>query len=97
MAAPRTLRLHDADNVVVTIDSLSRGKVIDGGVTVAAAVPRGHKVAVQAIGIGEPIRKFGQIIGFARSDIQPGDWVHEHNVAIHDFERDYAFASEAKA
>jgi altronate hydrolase len=96
MAAPRTLRLHDADNVIITIESLSRGKVIDGGVTVAAAVPRGHKVAVQPIRNGEPIRKFGQIIGFASSDIQPGDWVHEHNVAIHDFERDYAFALEAK-
>ena len=96
MAAPRTLRLHEADNVVITIESLSRGKVIDGGVTVTAAVPRGHKVAVQAIRTGEPIRKFGQIIGFASSDIQPGDWVHEHNVAIHDFERDYAFSSEAK-
>lgn len=97
MTAPRTLRLHEADNVVIAIDSLSRGKVIDGGITVAAAIPRGHKVAVQAIRTGEPIRKFGQIIGFASSDIQPGDWVHEHNVAMHDFERDYAFASEAKS
>ncbi|GAC1043212.1 UxaA family hydrolase [Rhizobium sp. No.120] len=96
MAAPRTLRLHDADNVVIAIESLSRGKVIDGGITVAASVPRGHKVAVQPIASDEPIRKFGQIIGFAKSDIQPGDWVHEHNVAIHDFERDYAFSSEAK-
>ncbi len=45
---------------------------------------------------GEAIRKFGQVIGFAGTDIPAGEWVHEHNVVLHDFERDYAFATEAK-
>ena len=42
-------------------------------------VPRGHKMAASPIAKGEPIRKFGQIIGFAAKDIAPGEWVHEHN------------------
>ncbi len=50
---------------------------------------------VRAIGSGEPVVKFGQIIGFAKQDIPPGEWVHEHNCGVGEnhgaFERDYAF------
>jgi len=94
MTAPRTLRLHDADNVVVAIDALPAGTLLPSGLTVTERVPKGHKLSTTGIGRGQPVRKFGQIIGFAGRDILPGCWVHEHNVAIQDFERDYAFASE---
>ncbi|MFY8115997.1 MAG: UxaA family hydrolase, partial [Rhabdaerophilum sp.] len=40
---------------------------------------------------GEPVLKFGQIIGFATAPIPAGAWIHEHNVAMRDFARDYAF------
>ena len=30
-----------------------------------------------------------------RSHIAPGEWVHEHNTGLHDFERDYRFAEDA--
>ncbi len=53
-------------------------------------------MAVVAIETNEPVRKYGQIIGFASKAIAPGDWVHEHNVALHDFARDYRFAEGAK-
>jgi altronate hydrolase len=94
MIAPRTLRLHDADNVVVAIDSVPAGTVLPFGLTVVDRVPKGHKVATTGIGQGQPVRKFGQIIGFASQDIPPGSWVHVHNVAIQEVELDYAFAQE---
>ena len=53
-------------------------------------------MAATAIAPDEPVRKYGQIIGFAVKPIAPGDWVHEHNVAMHDFARDYRFAQDAK-
>jgi len=93
-AAPRTLRLSPADNVVVAVDAIGAG-VDAAGVAALSRVPRGHKMAAAPIAEGEPIRKFGQIIGFAKAPIAPGEWVHEHNVAVHDFQRDYAFAAEA--
>ncbi|MCD7107737.1 altronate dehydratase family protein [Rhizobium sp. DKSPLA3] len=96
MATPRILRLNDADNVVIAIDRVSTGDSLQNGVVARSAVGKGHKIALARIAEGEPIRKFGQIIGFAAVPIAPGDWVHEHNVAIHDFSRDYAFASEAR-
>jgi altronate hydrolase len=95
MSTPRTLRLSPDDNVVVAIDQVAVGAEV-AGVTARERVPRGHKLAIGAIGEGEPVTKYGQIIGFASKPIVPGDWVHEHNVVMHDFARDYRFAEGAK-
>ena len=92
---PRTLKLNAADNVAVAVDPIDAG-VSAAGVTALKRIPRGHKIALVPIAKDEPIRKFGQIIGFATLDIPPGEWVHEHNTGFHAFERDYAYAAEAK-
>ncbi len=92
---PRTIRLHAHDNVVVAVDQLLGGALVHG-IVAAERVPRGHKMASAAIAPGEPVRKFGQIIGFASKPIAPGEWVHEHNVEMHDFARDYRFAEDAR-
>jgi len=92
---PRTLVLNAQDNVAVALANLDAGMVTAQGVAIGKRVPKGHKFATRLIATGQPVTKFGQIIGFAKSDIQPGDWVHEHNCGIgaeHGaFERDYAF------
>src|SRR6187455_1620251 len=95
MPNPRVIRLHEQDNVVIAIDLVGQG---DGaaGLTAREKILKGHKMAIEAIREGEPVRKFGQIIGFAKAHIAPGEWVHEHNVGLHDFERDYRFAENAK-
>jgi altronate hydrolase len=95
MNAPRTIRLHSDDNIVVAIDLVNQGDSV-AGLTARERVLRGHKMAVEPIREGEPIRKFSQIIGFAKTHIAPGEWVHEHNVALHDFERDYRFCEDAR-
>jgi altronate hydrolase len=95
MTAPRTVRLSPDDNVILAIDAIAQGTDAAGHIA-RQRIPRGHKMAVVAIADGEPIRKFGQIIGFASQPIVPGDWVHEHNVTLHDFARDYRFAEAAK-
>jgi len=92
---PRSVRLNAADNVAVAVDPIEPGSVIHGA-TAKVRIPRGHKMALSALADGQPIMKFGQIIGFAQGAIQPGDWVHEHNVVMHAFERDYRFAEDAK-
>lgn len=92
---PRTLKLNAADNVVVAVDPVDAG-VTAAGVEALKRIPRGHKMAITPIAKDQPIRKFGQIIGFATNDIVPGEWVHEHNTGFHAFDRDYAFSAEAK-
>src|SRR5271168_3348735 len=53
-------------------------------------------MAVVPVEEGAPIRKFGQIIGFASRPIAPGEWVHEHNCAVREFARDYHFGEDAR-
>ena len=81
---PRTLKLNAADNVAVAVDPIDIG-VQAAGVEALKRIPRGHKLALTRIAQGEPIRKFGQIIGFATVDIPPGEWVHEHNTGFQSF------------
>jgi altronate hydrolase len=92
---PRTLQLSSQDNVAVAIDTVEVGRT-SNGIKANQRIPKGHKMAFEAIAKGEPIRKFGQIIGFAKHDIAPGDWVHEHNVEMAEFSRDYAFSQDAR-
>ncbi len=82
MAKPRTLRLNASDNVIIAVDEIPAGSTLDGAATARERIPKGHKMAVAAIGVDEPVRKFGQIIGFASRPSAVGEWVHEHNCAV---------------
>ena len=95
-STPRTLRLDPRDNIIVAVDPVQAGSAVQG-VTAAARIMRGHKMAVQPIGQGQPVLKFGQIIGFASEAIAPGSHVHTHNCSFAEFERDYAFAQDARS
>ncbi len=91
------IRLSDQDNVVVArVDILAQTTLRDLDLTVAARIPMGHKLCIDAIGAGEPIRKYGQIIGFATADIEAGAHVHSHNCEFAVFERDYAYSSDVR-
>ena len=94
------VHLRPADNIAVAAKSISAGTEIqiDGrDITVPGPVRMGHKFAVTAIKEGDPVLKYGQIIGFASRDIAVGEHVHVHNVKLGKFDRDYAFCSETPA
>jgi altronate hydrolase len=92
-----TIRLHPNDDVVIARQQLVSGTtLIDENVKISGLIPPGHKVATRAIGVGEPVKRYDQIIGFAKRPIRPGEHVHLHNLAMGDFARDYAFGVDAK-
>jgi altronate hydrolase len=94
-ASGPVIRLHSRDNVVVARTDIAIGEPISGENLVSRSqVPAGYKVATRPIAKGEPILKYNIVIGFAASDITPGSLVHSHNTEFHEFDRDYAFASE---
>ena len=96
-AAELTIRLHPADDVVIARVEIPAGtRVQKEGVRTEAMIPPGHKLATRAVETGKPVRRYNQIIGFATQAIRPGEHVHVHNVAMGDFERDYAFCSALK-
>lgn len=88
--------LHPSDNICVASRDLEKGEPIRIGdlqFKLNEAIRIGHKIAVAAIGKDEPVRKFGQIIGFTTQSVQPGDWVHSHNLVNGDYAKDYAKCS----
>ncbi len=96
-AGPLYIRLHPDDNVVVALNNLSRGERLpDLDVVLLDDITAGHKAAVRGIDAGEALIKYGQIIGFASEDIEPGRHVHTHNVTLHSFSRDYAYGRDAR-
>ncbi len=92
------LRLHPDDDVVICCRSARPGTAWTpegGGITVASreAIELGHKMAVRAVAGGASVRKYGQLIGYAKCDISPGDWVHTHNLGVGGLSHEYEFAT----
>ncbi|MCP5025617.1 MAG: altronate dehydratase, partial [Actinomycetia bacterium] len=52
-------------------------------------IPSGHKVATRPVAAGQPVRRYGQIIGFATVPMGPGDHVHTHNLGFSAYQRDH--------
>ncbi|PWC35784.1 altronate dehydratase family protein [Azospirillum sp. TSO35-2] len=86
-SVPTFLLLHPADTVAVATREVAAGSPVEAGAfagTAAATIPSGHKMALRAVGTGEPVVKYGQVIGVATRDIAPGDHVHVHNLGMGD-------------
>src|SRR5262249_6779685 len=58
------------------------------------SIPFGHKLSTRAIKKGEPVRKYGQVIGVATDTIEPGRHVHVQNVAFSDLRPETGAAPE---
>jgi len=83
------LQMHDLDNVATIFeDGVGLGAVLEildkkgrkTQLTAQFAIPYGQKLALKAISAGEPIIKYGEVIGLATAAIRAGDHVHIHNL-----------------
>jgi altronate hydrolase/galactarate dehydratase len=89
------IRLHASDNVLIALKDQPAGSVLSGlTVPLPGPVPRGHKLALQAIAKGTEVIRYGQIIGQATEDIAQGAHVHSHNLGMGPHSSDYAIGSE---
>lgn len=84
--------LRAEDDVAIARTALAAGTVLeDEGerFTVRQDIPAAHKVARRRMAVGQPVRRYGQIIGFATQEILPGDHVHTHNLGLAEYQRAY--------
>lgn len=96
-ASARVLRLNKFDNVGIACTDIRAGSATSmPGIDVRDDIPSGHKVALEPVAEGGAVRRYGQVIGVATCDIEPGQHVHSHNLAMADFERDYAFGADRR-
>jgi altronate dehydratase len=92
------IRLHAADNVAIALADLPVGAHPPGlEQALPGPVPRGHKIAIRAIGQGESVIRYGQVIGQATEAIAVGSHVHSHNLGMGPHSSDYAIGSDCNA
>lgn len=77
------LVLSPGDDVAVARGDIAEGQRLhaDGVALIARQpIPSGHKIALRAVLAGQRVLKYGQTIGQATQSIEPGDYVHVHNL-----------------
>lgn len=75
-----SIKIHPNDNVMVALKSITLGDDLTSDLKAEEDIKYGHKAALIEIKKGQPIIKYGNPIGEAKSDIKPGQWVHTHNM-----------------
>nr|WP_240768801.1 altronate dehydratase family protein [Paracoccus liaowanqingii] len=90
---PTAIHLHDRDNIMVALTPLAPGAPVAGDTVTAEAIPAGHKIALCPIAAGEPVLKYGQVIGTATQAIAAGAHVHVQNLGMGAHRQDYGFGS----
>lgn len=77
------------DHVGVATSDIAAGEEVVGyymdddskvNVVSRAAVPLGHKIAVEELGSGDEVIEYGIRIGRAPEGFKTGDYVHTHNL-----------------
>jgi altronate dehydratase small subunit len=81
------IMLSEKDNVATALRDLIAGEEVVVGVQdrsfslpAAQDIAFGHKLAVTNIGSGDPILKYGEVIGRATQPIPAGAHAHVHNI-----------------
>lgn len=80
------IQIRDTDQVATATADIEPGETVyitgvRNGAQVLARqrIPAGHKIALVGIHAHTEIRKYGEVIGLATSDIGEGEHVHVHN------------------
>ncbi|WP_019908565.1 UxaA family hydrolase [Paenibacillus sp. HW567] len=78
------VRLSQRDQVVIALRSFQAGERLEveegAEIVIQEDVAKGHKILTVPVSEGEDILKFGYSIGKAKADLEPGVWVHTHNL-----------------
>jgi altronate hydrolase len=77
----KTICLNNNDNVAVAIVDLKKNISLNN-LVIKNFIPKGHKLALQNINLGDPIIKLNHIIGIASKNIKKGEHVHTHNINL---------------
>jgi arabinonate dehydratase len=97
--------LQPNDDVAIARMPLGRGVVLrlppgTGGdgelVEVRQRIQSGHKLAIRDVPQGQPVLRYGSIIGFATQPIQAGSHVHTHNLTVGELKQAYEYGVDMR-
>ena len=79
----RVVKIAEQDNVAVVVAPTPGGEPIEGtDLHALCDIPQGHKVALVDIRKGDPVIRYGVVLGYALEDIPAGGWINEHNIEL---------------
>jgi len=79
----KSLVVNPKDSVAMVLENAHKGDIIQtsrGEITLLEDVEFAHKVAIVDIEEQQPVYKYGEEIGFAKTAILKGMWIHGHNI-----------------
>jgi len=65
------IRVDQRDNVAIVVDPEGAG-----------SIPQGQKIALCDFAAGDPVLRYGHVIGFANRPLPRGSWVREQHIAM---------------
>ena len=79
---PRYVLVHPNDNVAIIVNEggLAAGTEFASGLVLVDDIPEAHKVALSDIAEGDPVVRYGVVIGLAARAIPRGGWVTENDL-----------------
>jgi galactarate dehydratase len=81
---PLYIQVNERDNVAIIVnpEGLAAGTQFANGLQLREAIPQAHKVALDTLEPGQPIVRYGEVIGYAAREIAAGSWVREETVRL---------------
>ena len=76
---PLRIQVHSKDNVAIVVnpEGLAAGVAFSDGLKLVESIPQSHKVALKRFAQGDPIIRYGEVIGTANREIPVGGWIRE--------------------
>jgi galactarate dehydratase len=82
--SPLYIRAHANDNVAIVVNDggLPAGSTFESGLVLREPVPEAHKIALVDLAQGDPIVRYGAVIGYAECALSRGSWVRDDSVSL---------------
>lgn len=75
--SPLFVCVNELDNVAITVKDVPKGTKVSDEFVTNREIKQAHKVALRDINVGEPIIRYGVVLGYAKEPIRRGDWINE--------------------
>lgn len=64
------VKVNEADNVAIAVKEIKAGTQVSEDLVTRQDIPQAHKVALERIPKGQPVIRYGVILGYALEDIE---------------------------
>jgi len=84
MKDPLFIKVNKKDNVAIIVNpgGLKKGTSFKEGLTLVEDIPQANKVILEDVKVNDAFIRYGEVIGYAKSDQPKGSWLREDQVVL---------------